>query len=341
MAYVFSYDRERISGKIIMHKVKKKDLKNIITIIIFATVLIFGIRYLYLHWQEFAVMLKIPFRLLLPILLCSAGSIISGYWFIKMSMKYLKVDLNITEWMGIPACSNVIGIFVPFHSELILRGVYYKKRCSVAYSKFIGLSIGGSLIMLIVYYIDLVACLWKIGISSSNQNLCRIVIILVIVLFVGLSLLVVMVKNRSWFYNFKWIEKYMKPIIEGTADIISSRSIVGWCIVTVLISNFFGIIRIWLVTRALNMTSTIAAATLYYCIYQGMSLVTIVPGNVGITESMMGLAADAIGGLFQHGVMISLTSRISEMLVYIVISILFLAPVLKAVRGSKAISGSD
>ena len=57
------------------------------------------------------------------------------------------------------------------------------------------------------------------------------------------------------------------------------------------------------------------------------SIVAIVPGNLGLKESIMGVATVAMGALFSEGVAASLLDRVTMMVVYIVMALVFALPV--------------
>lgn len=310
----------------------RKIVQRYVTIIIFGIVIFFFLNYLRGHWTDFKVMLDMPPKFLLAILGCTLCTILPDYWFIKVSMRHINVNLQVTEWIGIPACSNIIGIFMPFRSDLVFRGVYYKKKCGLSYSKFGGLTIGSTVVMLIIYYINMLICLFGLSYLSQEKSILYLALIFTGLLILGLVFLTLLVRYRKWFYRFSFIDRYMRSIIEGIADILSSRKVIFWCIFTIFISNVFGILRFYLSAKSLQLTCSMPIVILYYCVFQAMGLLAIIPGNVGITEFIIGLIAEITGGIFECGVMISLIARVTGIITYLMIALVFVYPVAKRVR---------
>ena len=66
------------------------------------------------------------------------------------------------------------------------------------------------------------------------------------------------------------------------------------------------------------------------------TVLSIVPGNIGLKEAVLGVAASQMGALFQSGVAASLMQRVAVMIVYLVMGLAFAWPVWRRyTRGKK------
>ena len=66
------------------------------------------------------------------------------------------------------------------------------------------------------------------------------------------------------------------------------------------------------------------------------TVLSIVPGNIGLKEAVLGVAASQMGALFQSGVAASLMQRAAVMIVYLVMGLAFAWPVWRRyTRGKK------
>ena len=78
---------------------------------------------------------------------------------------------------------------------------------------------------------------------------------------------------------------------------------------------------------AIGMPVTVYQALFYNSVSWIATVVSIVPGSIGIKEAVMGVATSLMGALFQNGVAVSLLQRVAVMIVYIVAGAAFAWPV--------------
>ena len=79
--------------------------------------------------------------------------------------------------------------------------------------------------------------------------------------------------------------------------------------------------------RGIGMEVTIYQALFYNSVSRMLSLVAVVPANIGIAQGVMGVAGSLMGDVFQHGVMVSLLQSVALMIIYIVMGGAFAYPV--------------
>ena len=75
------------------------------------------------------------------------------------------------------------------------------------------------------------------------------------------------------------------------------------------------------------MNVTIYQALFYNSISRILTLVAIVPGNIGIKQAVMGVAGALMGDVFQNGVAVSLLQSAALLIVYMVVGGAFAYPV--------------
>ena len=81
---------------------------------------------------------------------------------------------------------------------------------------------------------------------------------------------------------------------------------------------------------------TLYEALFYNSVSWMAGIVAIVPGNIGIKESVMGAATLMMGALFRSGVAASLLQRVAVMIIYIAGGLIFAYPVTRRMRRGAA-----
>lgn len=301
-------------------------------------ILVLLVYYIYIHYEEFIRLKELPFRTIILAVLFSIGSILSGYVFIKIAMEVLGVKLTVTEWVGIPAVSNLIGIFTPMRADLIFKGVYYKHKCGVSYSRYLSFTIGGSIIAVLVYIADFIISIF-LGKLKNAEELVMTILFATILLVICILGLVVLKCSKQWVLKYLPLKKYTVPIVNAFYEVLYSKKVLVSCIITILISNFFGVLTLWVIAKALTPDVQLFQTILYYIVYQFASLLTVIPGNIGITESLVGIVGASTGALFEHGMMVSLMTRLVAIVAYLLLSIIFAIPVVKKMRNHSEFEG--
>ena len=102
-------------------------------------------------------------------------------------------------------------------------------------------------------------------------------------------------------------------------------------------SNIVRLLTIMLCFRASGNPITLYEALLYGSLVWLASVIAVVPGNIGLKESVMGIATVQMGVDFTVGVTASLLERVTMMVVYIGMGLLFALPVwMRYARNSDA-----
>lgn len=307
-----------------------KKIKNLLVSAATMLLILSMAGYIYTHAGDFALIRNLSLPYVILSIVCSVATILSGYLFIKISMQALGVHLDYVEWIGVPALSNLIGIFLPMRADLLIKGVYYKKKCGLSYSKYLSITAGSLFIMLCVYIVELILCL---SIWGRQREEAIFLLYVSGILLAGLVCFLVFLRyQKELLLRYIPMKQYSRPILLGFYDLLNTKGVIKACVGTVLLSNIWGISRLIILAHGVGITCRFFQAILYYVIYQISGLFSILPGNIGITESLFGVAAIATGGLFQNGMLLSLLARTVGILSYLLLTLIFLPAVIRRLR---------
>ena len=108
---------------------------------------------------------------------------------------------------------------------------------------------------------------------------------------------------------------------------LNTKGLLLRLLLCLIINNILHLLLYMACFRGIGMEVTIYQALFYNSVSRMLSLVAIVPANIGIAQGVMGAAGSLMGDVFQHGVMVSLLQSVALMVVYIVMGGLFAYPV--------------
>ena len=157
--------------------------------------------------------------------------------------------------------------------------------------------------------------------------------ILWLVLIVGCAGTAVLVVFSIWFSDrmpaFLSRYKVVRDIVTGFAQLIRNKQLLFKLLVCLTVNNLLHLLLYMACFRGIGMEVSIYQALFYNSVSRVLSLVAIVPANIGIAQGVMGVAGSLMGDVFQNGVMVSLLQSVSLMIVYIVGGGAFAYPVWK------------
>ncbi|MBQ6207303.1 MAG: hypothetical protein IJK52_09510, partial [Oscillospiraceae bacterium] len=215
--------------------------------------------------------------------------LISGFSFLmilsngiyhKIALGVLDVNLSITEWMGIPSISFIISCFIPFRADLMIKGVYYKEKCGLAYGRYLSFLAGGAVITLMMDALHLAVGIaaWGVYQGSVLYGVTAVLILCVCVLFPW-----ILFRYQHWFRKYVPFKKNILPVIDGFMDLVSVKSFIMACVGTLAFSNIMGIFRIYAAAQCAHVPFLFFQAVLYDWANRFSGRIMLIPGNIGVT----------------------------------------------------------
>ena len=123
--------------------------------------------------------------------------------------------------------------------------------------------------------------------------------------------------------------RVLGDVVRGFNDLIRNRGLLWRLLVCLIVNNAVQLCldRAWFAAVGLSVTPY--EALFYNSVSWIATVVSIVPGNIGIKEAVMGVAMSLMGALFQNGVAVSLLQRVAVMIVYVAAGAAFAWPVFR------------
>jgi len=232
------------------------------------------------------------------------------------------------DWMGVVFVANAMGYVLPMRADLIFTATYYKRTKNFAYTKSVSVAAGNIVFGVLFALVQLLASLLCTGFLKGQWPG-----LLWLILLVGCAGTGVLMVTAIWFSDrmpaFLSRYKFIRDIITGFAQLIRNRKLLLKLLLCLTINNVLHLLLYMACFRGIGMEVTLYQALFYNSVSRMVSLVAIVPGNIGIAQGVMGVAGSLMGDVFQQGVMVSLLQAASLMIVYIVMGGVFAYPVWK------------
>jgi uncharacterized membrane protein YbhN (UPF0104 family) len=236
------------------------------------------------------------------------------------------LKLTVVDWMGVTIVSNAIAFVVPLRGELALAAGYYKRVSGLAYTKSVSVAAGNMVFGVSFSLLQIIAAMLCVGLIDGKWTL----------LIWGVAALgalgiaaVIFVSLASESRLRRRVEKWalVRDVIEGFNALLRSKTLIWQLLLCMTASNIVRLLMILLCFQAAGHPVNLYEALLYSSLVWLASVIAIVPGNLGLKESVMGIATVQMGVDFSVGVTASLLERVATMVVYVGLGVLFAVPV--------------
>ncbi|HPF86605.1 MAG TPA: lysylphosphatidylglycerol synthase transmembrane domain-containing protein [Candidatus Limiplasma sp.] len=302
------------------------DWKKWISLALFAVMAALLVWYVKTHWTEISGLLTLnqtTVGLLLG--LGILGAIINSVYHLVI-LRTFGIRMKLTDWMGVTCVSNAIAFVMPLRGELALAAGYYKRVNGLAYTKSAAMVAGNMVFGVSFSLLQIIAAMLCVGLIDGKWPLLIWGIaalgMLGIAAFVIISL---GSENRLRRKIEKW--KIIRDIITGFNDLLRSRRLLWQLLGCMTGSNIVRLLIIMVCFQASGSPISFYEALLYGSLAWLASVIAVVPGNIGLKESVMGIATMQLGVDFTVGVTASLLERVTTMVVYIGLGLVFALPV--------------
>ena len=310
---------------------RKITWKQWLSLGLFIVLLALLAAYVYLHRSDMAVLLRIAMPTLVVLFGLAALSCLNNSLYHRILLRSLDLELTFTDWFGVVCVANTLSYFLPLRADLVFTAAYYKRRRGLRYAKSISLAAGNIIFGVMMSLLQILVALLCVGLMDKSWPYALWLLLLLGVAAVALFLLFSLSlhkKTPRLLRKYKWLGE----IIEGFNALLCNRKLL-WQLLGVLISgNLLRLCTTLVCFSAIGMPIPVYQALFYAAVSWLATCVAIVPGNIGIKESVMGAATALMGSVFHYGVTVSLLQRVVQMLVYFLFGLLFAVPVYRNMR---------
>ena len=215
------------------------------------------------------------------------------------------------ECVGLAFITAFYNLFLPAKGGSALRSAYFKKKYNFPHKKFIAYLIKQSVYTLVVTSFMSSVLLFVIIIDSSMSPYLLVVAILA--LLISLSIHIFEKKLTNWIAQRKKLDK---SFFVGELKFFSISANVVALIVLKGLAFYFAFI-------AINYPIPLVHSLLIASIVMATNVVSILPGNIGVREFVMGSILHLFGYNISLVIMVSLIDRAAIMIVTISGAILY------------------
>ncbi|MFH1513661.1 MAG: lysylphosphatidylglycerol synthase transmembrane domain-containing protein [Bacillota bacterium] len=305
---------------------RKTDLKKWISGILFLVMAGLLIWYVSAHREEISGLLTLDQTTVLMLLgLGVASALINGLYHLVI-LRTFCTRLTLLDWMGVTCIGNAVSFVLPMRGELALTAGYYKRVNGLSYVKSVSIAAGNMVFGVSFSLLQIVAAMLCAGLIDGKWP--PLIWGVTALGIIGIAVLVfAMLASESRLRKRLERWKIVREVIGGFNTLLRSRSLIWQLLLCMTAGNVVRLLMVMLCFQASGNPVTLYEALLYSSLVWLASAIAVVPGNIGLKESVIGAATMLMGVDFTVGVTATLLERVAMMVVYVGLGLLFALPV--------------
>lgn len=278
--------------------------KRYISFLLFAIFMVWIGVYVRDHGSDFAALRTVSIRDLAWIAtLALFGIIFRGLYTALLTVPY-GVRLSGTEIFFISIISTVGNYTLPMRGGAGLRAVYLKRKYGIGYREFVKISVARfSTIFLVDSVLGLVATflLWKV------HDRFDLPILLVLLVALAVSSLI----HLSSRFSIRSRHPIVERLISGSTKLLNDAGVRWKLILVTLLNSIFRFFWIAACFQAISVDISIVQGLLVSSLIPLSMVVTLTPGNLGVTEGLLMYVMGVMGIGISTAILCSILMRSS------------------------------
>lgn len=315
---------------------KKTDWKKALSTALFLALIGLLVWYVYENREDMARLLALSASDVALMLSLALMGCLMNCVYHRMILSTYHLPLSVVDWMGVTFVTNAMAYVLPMRADLVFSAAYYKRTKGLAYVKSVSMAAGNIVFGVAFALLQMFAALLCTGLIDG---LWPGVLWLLwgagtaaVAAFIAFSLLV---QGRQ--ARILDRVRLLGDVVRGFNDLLKNRRLLRQLLICLILNNAVQLCLYMACFRAIGLSVTVYQALFYNSVSWIATVISIVPGNIGIKEAVMGVAMSLMGALFQNGVAVSLLQRAAVMIVYIVAGAAFAWPVWRRWNGCKPV----
>lgn len=304
----------------------KANWKKILSTILFVVLIALLVWYLYENRADLGELLRLSPATVTWMLILALGACTMNCVYHKLILDTFHLPLDLVDWLGVVYVANAMAYVLPMRADLIFTATYYKRTKNFALTKSASVAAGNIIFGVMFALVQLAAALLCTGLIEGQWPGILWLVLLAGTAGIGVFLVISFRFGDHMPEKLSRI-KILRDIVSGFNDLLRNKGLLLRLLLCLIINNILHLLLYMACFRGIGMEVTIYQALFYNSVSRMLSLVAIVPANIGIAQGVMGAAGSLMGDVFQHGVMVSLLQSVALMVVYIVMGGLFAYPV--------------
>ena len=311
---------------------RKPNFKKLFYSVLFAALIALLVWYLYANRADLSQLLTLNASTVAWMLVLAFAACTMNALYHKLILDTYQLPLDVVDWMGVVFVANAIAYVLPMRADLIFTATYYKRTKNFAYTKSVSVAAGNIVFGVLFALVQMFIALLCTGLIEGQWPG-----LLWLILVIGCAGTAMLMVVSIWFSDrmpaFLAKYKIVLDIIQGFAQLIRNHRLLLKLLGCLIVNNILHLLLYMACFRGIGMEVTLYQALFYNSVSRVLSLVAIVPANIGIAQGVMGVAGSLMGDVFHNGVMVSLLQSVSLMIVYIVAGGAFAYPVYRRYKG--------
>jgi uncharacterized membrane protein YbhN (UPF0104 family) len=286
----------------------RKVIRSVIIFAVYIAVLVFLIRYVSRNADIMERIAAAPKVLVAFGLLAPALSVTLSAFLDITCAKAYGIKLTVPDAVVFTFVASAINLVIPLQMGSVIKAIYYKKKMALSYSRYISILSGTVVISLTITFVLLIISLFVTMMKWNTDR--KYVLLLSAIFLAAAAVFAVVLRKQDRILDILPFQKYTRPVMAGFFEIINSRRAMALCSGNFLLSMLLGGLRFVSIFSILGMHTGFVNGMLYYALYRTSSIVPILPGNIGISEAIVGVMNMILGEAFDAGVTTVLINRI-------------------------------
>lgn len=223
----------------------------------------------------------------------------------KIIFSAFQIKLSIKEWFGLPQVIKLFNLLF-FKSGTISNAYYLKKHHQLSYSRFIvAMSVQKILDLFVVVSIGFIFSLVFFIYFEINFYIVLIFCFLLTVILCFFFYPPIHMEKRE-----SRILKKISEIIESWNEYKQNKPVILKVVLLEIIAVPVLGLRYYIAFNILNNPVSIAECVIFSVVVSATGFVSIIPGNIGIKETIVGLSAYYMDYSFEYGVIATALDRV-------------------------------
>ena len=304
----------------------KPNWKKLLTMGLFALLIVLLAWYVWQNRADMAKLLSLDGGTIALLFVFALGGCIMNCVYHRIILSTFRVPLSLIDWMGVVMVSNAMAYVLPLRADLVFSAAYYKKVKGLSYTKSVSIAAGNIVFGVTFSLLEILVALLCCGLIDGNWPLPLWIILICGLACVAAFMVVALLLGDR---RPAFVRKYriVQEAVDGFVKLLRDRRMLLQLLGCLVVNHCCQLLLYMVCFHAIGMEVTVYQALLYNSMSWLSSILTIVPGNIGIKEAAMGFATGLMGAMFQSGVMVSLLQRVTVMIVYIIAGAAFAWPV--------------
>jgi uncharacterized membrane protein YbhN (UPF0104 family) len=238
---------------------------------------------------------------------------------IKVLCKVFGIHLSIMECFGLSAVRSIAN-YLPMGAGAVSNAIYLKKQKELSIANYTS-SLSVSLILMLMTA-SFLGFLTTVYLALGLQPIRIELSFLFLFIFAG-SLVMMFVKIPSCKPN-NFITRHLKNFQNGFSLLQKDKRTIKNLVVLKFVILFISTLQTKIIFDSMNYPIDLGVVILIVMSISSLTIITILPGNIGFAESLSGIIATLSGSTFEYGFIGVITGRAIQMIWIFVLGVLFL-----------------